>query len=47
MMNRADRFILGIDADGTGYCIAVSQTGDPTGSWNIYSLHHRQRQHLL
>ena len=33
----ADRFILGIDADGTHYCIAVSQTGDPTGSWNIYS----------
>ena len=32
----ADRYILGIDADGTGYCMAVSQTGDPTGSWNIY-----------
>lgn len=32
----ADRFILGIDADGTGYCIAVSQTGDPTGAWNLY-----------
>jgi subtilisin-like proprotein convertase family protein len=34
---RADRFILGIDAEGTDYCIAVSQTGNPTGSWNIYS----------
>ncbi|MBK8902097.1 MAG: proprotein convertase P-domain-containing protein [Anaerolineaceae bacterium] len=34
---RENRFILGIDADGTDYCIAVSQTGDPTGSWNIYS----------
>ena len=34
---REDRFILGIDADGTDYCLAVSQTGDPTGSWNIYS----------
>ena len=33
----ADRFILGIDADGTDYCIAVSQTGDPLGSWNLYS----------
>lgn len=33
----ADRFILGIDADGTDYCLAVSQTGDPTGSWFIYS----------
>ncbi|MBK8905884.1 MAG: DNRLRE domain-containing protein [Anaerolineaceae bacterium] len=32
----ADRYILGIDADGTGYCLAVSQTGDPTGGWNIY-----------
>jgi hypothetical protein len=31
-----DRYILGIDADGTGYCLAVSQTNDPTGSWNIY-----------
>ena len=34
---REDRFILAIDADGTDYCIAVSQTGDPTGSWNLYS----------
>jgi hypothetical protein len=33
----ADRFILGIDADGTDYCIAVSQTPDPTSSWNLYS----------
>ncbi len=33
----ADRYILGIDADGTHYCLAVSQTGDPTGSWNLYS----------
>ncbi|MCB8976246.1 MAG: DNRLRE domain-containing protein [Ardenticatenaceae bacterium] len=32
----ADRYILGIDSDGTGYCLAVSQTGDPTGAWNIY-----------
>ncbi|MCO5204182.1 MAG: hypothetical protein M9928_04090 [Anaerolineae bacterium] len=34
---KADRFVLGIDADGTHFCIAVSQTGDPTGAWNIYS----------
>ena len=34
---REDRFMLGIDADGTDYCLAVSQTGDPTGSWNLYS----------
>ncbi len=34
---QAGRFVLGIDADGAAYCIAVSQTGDPTGSWNIYA----------
>ncbi len=33
----ADRYILAIDAEGTDYCIAVSQTGDPTGVWNIYA----------
>ncbi|MCP5100657.1 MAG: DNRLRE domain-containing protein, partial [Chloroflexi bacterium] len=33
----ADRYVLAIDADGTDYCIAVSQTGDPTGAWNIYA----------
>jgi len=33
----ADRFILGIDADGTHYCLAVSQSGDPTLAWNLYS----------
>ena len=32
-----DRFILGIDGDGTDFCIAASQTGDPTGGWNRYS----------
>ncbi|MGH2536780.1 MAG: Ig-like domain-containing protein [Candidatus Promineifilaceae bacterium] len=32
----ADRYILGIDADGAGYCLAVSQTGDPTTTWNLY-----------
>ena len=33
----AGRYILGIDADGLYYCIAVSQTSDPTGNWNIYA----------
>ena len=33
----ADRFILGIDANGTDYCLAVSQSGNPTGSWYLYS----------
>ena len=32
-----DRFILGVDAGGGYYCAAVSQTSDPTGSWNIYA----------
>lgn len=31
-----DRFILGIDGDGTDYCVAATQTGDPTGAWNRY-----------
>lgn len=34
---QADRYIMGIDADGTNYCIAVSNTNDPTGSWSIYA----------
>ncbi len=34
---REDRFILGIDGDGSRYCIAVSATGDPTGSWFTYA----------
>ena len=33
----ADRFILGIDGGGTDFCIAVSQTGDPTGAWDRYA----------
>ncbi len=33
----AGRYILGIDADGSYYCIAVSQTSDPTGNWNLYA----------
>jgi len=33
----ADRFLLGIDANGAAYCLAVSQTSDPTGSWYIYA----------
>jgi hypothetical protein len=39
----ADRFIVGYDAtrDSTSdsyWCIAVSQTGDPTGAWYRYSI---------
>ncbi len=33
----AGRYILGIDADGDYYCVAVSKTSNPTGSWWIYA----------
>jgi len=32
-----DRFIAGIDGNGTAYCVAMSQTPDPTLGWNAYS----------
>jgi hypothetical protein len=32
----ADRFFLGIDSGGTGYCAAVSATPNPTGTWYRY-----------
>ena len=34
---QADRFIIGIDAHGDYYCVAVSNTNNPTGSWSIYA----------
>jgi hypothetical protein len=34
---QADRYIMGIDADGRYYCLAVSNTSNPTGSWSIYA----------
>ena len=39
-----DRFILGVDGDGSDYCIAVSQTGDPTGDWWLYSFQTANRR---
>ena len=33
----ANRFILGIDANGSHYCLAASATADPLGSWRIYA----------
>jgi len=33
---QADRFILAIDGAGDNYCLAVSQTEDPTGGWWRY-----------
>jgi len=32
----ADRFIIGIDGNGTDYCVAATQTDDPTGAWNRF-----------
>lgn len=34
---KADRFILAIDGNGTDSCIAASASGDPMGTWNRYS----------
>jgi hypothetical protein len=31
-----DRFVLGIDGNGTDFCVAATQTGDPMGAWNRY-----------
>ncbi|MBT8103460.1 MAG: hypothetical protein KJO95_10865 [Gammaproteobacteria bacterium] len=31
-----DRFVIGIDGNGTDFCVAASQTGDPLGGWNRY-----------
>lgn len=31
-----DRFILGIDGNGTDFCVAATQTGDPIGGWNRF-----------
>jgi len=39
-----DRFILAIDGDGSDYCIAVSETGDPTGNWYRYSFQTASRR---
>lgn len=34
----ADRWVIGVDGNGTHYCIAVSQTSNPLGSWNMYTI---------
>ena len=36
---QANRYILGIDVDGTHYCLAVSATANPLGAWHIYAFH--------
>ncbi|MCF7977523.1 MAG: hypothetical protein K9L82_05820 [Chromatiaceae bacterium] len=33
----ADRFILGIDGNGTDYCIAATTGSDPLGAWHRYA----------
>jgi len=32
----ADRFIVGVDGNGSTYCVAATTGADPTGSWNRY-----------
>lgn len=32
-----DRFILGIDGNGTDYCVAATTGNDPLGTWNRYA----------
>lgn len=34
----ADRWVIAVDGNGTHYCIAVSQTDDPTGAYNLYAV---------
>ena len=34
----ADRFALGVDGNGTHFCIAVSASGNPAGSWHQYAI---------
>jgi hypothetical protein len=31
------QFILGVDGDGTDYCIAITTEGDPLGTWNRFA----------
>ncbi len=33
----AGRYILAADGDGAFYCVGVSVTDDPTGSWHLYA----------
>ena len=33
-----DRYIIAMDGNGTEYCVAVSQTNDPTQGWYRYSV---------
>ncbi|MDX1437714.1 MAG: hypothetical protein R3335_12940 [Anaerolineales bacterium] len=34
----ADRWVIAADGNGTTYCIAVSQTSDPTGAYYLYGI---------
>lgn len=33
----ADRYVIGVDGNGSEYCVAASQTGDATGAYNFYA----------
>ncbi|NIM68865.1 MAG: hypothetical protein GTN86_01930, partial [Xanthomonadales bacterium] len=32
----ADRFVMGVDGNGTDYCVAATQSSNPTGNWYRY-----------
>jgi len=34
---QSERFVIGVD-DANAYCLAVTQTSDPTGVWNLYRI---------
>ncbi|HEY6548052.1 MAG TPA: hypothetical protein VI589_09105, partial [Vicinamibacteria bacterium] len=34
--DKNDRFVIGIDGNGTDYCIAATRGSDPTGEWRRY-----------
>ena len=34
---KEDRFVIGIDGDGTDYCIAATTGSDPTSTWNRFA----------
>ena len=34
---RENRYIVAADGNGSHYCVAVSQTGNPLGAWNFYA----------
>jgi Proprotein convertase P-domain len=34
----ADRYLIGMNANGDTWCVAASQSNDATGAWNLYAI---------